>query len=96
MKAERYQKLFQGLIDESWSLYFAGMTVNAELTGVTRLCGEVADQSVLHGLLNKICDLNLKLISVQLLDSDGLTPVECQNCPLNKPVQTRINLKIHL
>jgi len=89
MKAEKYQILFQGLIDENWSLYFAGMTVTAESTGVTRLRGEVADQSALHGLLNKIRDLNLKVISIKLLDSDGVTPVECRNCPQNKPVQNR-------
>ncbi|MDD5082323.1 MAG: hypothetical protein PHU08_03000, partial [Dehalococcoidales bacterium] len=56
-----------------------------ETTGVTRFCGEIADQSALHGLLNKIRDLNLRLISVQLLDSDGVTPVECRYCPTNKP-----------
>ena len=87
MKAERYQILFQGLIDESWSSYFSGMTINAGPTGLTRLHGEMADQSALHGLLIKIRDLNLKLISVHLLDSDGVTPIECQYCPLNKPVQ---------
>jgi hypothetical protein len=91
MKAEKYQILFQGLIDKSWSLYFTGMTVTAEPTGMTRLCGEVVDQSALHGLLNKIRDLNLKLISVQLLDSDGVTPVECRNCLRNKPSNTSLD-----
>jgi hypothetical protein len=89
MKTEKYQILFQGLINDSWSLYFAGMTVTAEPTGVTRLRGALADQSALHGLLNKIRDLNLKVISVQLLDNDGVTPFECRNCPQNKPVQNR-------
>ncbi|MCL5985296.1 MAG: hypothetical protein M1371_01870 [Actinobacteria bacterium] len=86
MKAEKCQILFQGLIDESWSLYFTGMVLIAEPTGVTRLTGEIADQSALHGLLNKIRDLNLKLISVQLLDSDGVTPLECRYCRINKPI----------
>jgi len=89
MKVEKYQILFRGLIDKSWSLYFTGMTVIAEPTGVTRLRGEVADQSALYGLLNKIRDLNLTLISIQLLDSDGVTPCECRHCPQNKPVQNR-------
>jgi hypothetical protein len=89
MKTEKYRILFQGLIDTSWSLYFAGMTVTAEPAGVTCLTGEVVDQSALHGLLNKIRDLNLKVISIQLLDSDGVIPVECRNCPQNKPVQNR-------
>lgn len=86
MKAQRYQIVILGLIDESWSTYFAGMVVTPEPTGVTRLSGEVVDQSALHGLLNRIRDLNLKLISVQMLDSDGVTPVECRNCWLNRPL----------
>ena len=91
MKADRYQILIQGLIDESWSAYFAGMTLTAESRGVTRLCGEIADQSALHGLINKIRDLNLKLVSVQLIDADGVTPVECRYCRLNKPPITQIS-----
>jgi len=90
MKTERYQIIIQGLISESWSPYFSEMTLTAEPTGVTRLCGEIADQSALHGLLNKIRDLNLKLISVQLLDSNGITPVECRYCLLNKTAQEDI------
>jgi len=90
MKAERYQIKIQGLIGESWSPYFPGMTLISEVTGVTRLFGELADQSALHGILNKIRDLNLKLISVQLLDGDGITPVECRYCSLNKTVKGNI------
>ena len=86
MKAQRYQIMIRDSLDNSWTTYFTGMTITAELTGVSRLSGEIADQSALHGLLSKIRDLNLKLISVQLLDSDGVTPVECRHCPLNKPL----------
>ncbi len=84
MKTQRYQTIIAGVIDESWSAYFAGMTMVAEPTGITRLSGDIADQSALHGLLNKIRDLNLGLVSVQLLDSDGVTPVECRYCRANK------------
>ncbi len=75
MKAQRYQITFLGFIDESWSAYFAGMTMTAERTGVTRLTAQIADQSALHGLLNRIRDLNLRLISVQLLDGDDANPI---------------------
>ncbi|MDA8218886.1 MAG: hypothetical protein M0Z94_14865 [Dehalococcoidales bacterium] len=85
MNARRYRIAVEGSIGESWSPYFAGLTVTAEPTGVTRLCGEIADQSALHGLLNKIRDLNLRLVSVQLLDSDGVTPVECRHCRMANP-----------
>jgi hypothetical protein len=87
MKAEKYQILFQGILDESWSSYFAEMELTAGSDGMNRLTGEVADQSALHGLINKIRDLNLKIISLQLLASDGVTFFECLNCPLNKQVQ---------
>jgi hypothetical protein len=89
MKAQRYQIIILNSLDKSWTTYFTGMTITTKTNGVTRLCGEIADQSALHGLLNKIRDLNLKLISIQLLDSDGATPVECRYCPKNKG-QTRI------
>ena len=68
MEAQSYQIIIRGFVDQSWSSYFAGMTMTLEPTGVTRLSGEIPDQSALHGLLNRIHDLNLTLISVQLLD----------------------------
>lgn len=88
MKAQSYQIIIQGLLDESWSAYLAGMTMIAEPAGVTRITGIVADQSALHGLLGRIRDLNLSLVSVQLLDSDDATPVECRQCRMNKPSNT--------
>ncbi len=91
MKADKYQILIQGLIDESWSAHFSEMTLAVEPAGVTRLYGEIIDQSALHGLLNKIRDLNLRLLSVQLLDGDGITPIECLNCRMNKSLPFRNN-----
>ncbi|MDA8217483.1 MAG: hypothetical protein M0Z94_07665 [Dehalococcoidales bacterium] len=83
MKTQRYRITIQGYLGQSWSAYFAGMTLAAQPSGVTRLTGEIADQSALHGLLNCIRDLDLRLVSVQLLDGD--TPVECRHCPLGQP-----------
>jgi hypothetical protein len=82
---ERYRIKVRGVIDSSWSTYFAGMAVVVEPPGVTSLSGEVADRSALHGLLNRIADLNLGIISVQLLDEDGTTPVECRHCRASEP-----------
>ncbi len=87
MKAEKYQILIQGHIDDSWSTHFAGMSLTPEPSGLTRLSGEIADQSALHGLLNKIRDLNLRLIAVDMLDSDGAIPSKCRYCPLNSPTE---------
>jgi hypothetical protein len=64
-----YQIKVQGQLDESWSQWFDGLTIavedgSSEGTGVTTLTGAVADQAALRGVLIKILDLNLVLISV--------------------------------
>jgi hypothetical protein len=87
MRTQKYQIRLRGLIDRSWSDYFAGMSMTVEPPGVTRLLGEVADRSALYGLLNRIAGLNLGIISVQLLDEDGVTPVECRHCPAGRPMK---------
>jgi hypothetical protein len=66
-----FQIKVKGKLNESWSEWFNGMTI-AYKTGedgvpVTILTGPVADQTALHGLLNKIRDLGLKLVSVEQL-----------------------------
>jgi hypothetical protein len=55
------------------------MVVATAPGGLTVLAGEVADQAALHGVLNRIRDLNLRLVAVQLLDGDGDTPAECRH-----------------
>jgi osmotically-inducible protein OsmY len=58
-----YQIQVQGRLDEDWSVWFSGMTVTSE-GGVTTLTGPVADQAALRGILTRIWDLNLTLLSV--------------------------------
>jgi len=66
----RYQIRVEGQLNSHWTHWFEGMTIVSE--GVTTvLTGPVADQSQLHGLLHRIRDLNLTLISVNKLDSLG-------------------------
>jgi hypothetical protein len=88
VRPNRYQIVVQGILTESWSAYLDGMTVLPEPTGMTRIIGVQPDQSALYGLLNKIRDVNLRLVSVQLLDDDGKTPVECRRCTRNRPENT--------
>lgn len=61
----------QGRLEERWSPWFDDMviTVKNQTSGptVTILRGMVADQAALHGVLNRIRDLNIPLISVQLI-----------------------------
>ncbi len=58
-----YQIKMQGRLDESWSGWFDGMTVTSD-GDTTTLTGTVADQSALRGILTRLWDLNLALISV--------------------------------
>lgn len=51
-------------LDAHWSAWFDGLTVTSASDGTTSLTGFVADQSHLHGLLAKIRDLGIDLISV--------------------------------
>jgi hypothetical protein len=71
-KQKVYQIRVQGRLDASWSDWFDGMTLTFEKRGddspVTTLTGAVMDQAALHGLLSKISDLNLTLISVTRIE----------------------------
>jgi hypothetical protein len=54
----------QGLLEPRWSAWFDGLTITADEDGTTVLHGPVADQAALHGVLQKIRDLGLPLLSV--------------------------------
>jgi len=67
---EFYEIMIQGQLDSLWGQWFEGMTLSNVENGdsgiaCTLISGQVADQSALHGLLIKIRDLNLKLLSVR-------------------------------
>ena len=62
-----YQIKVAGQLDPGWSEWFSGLAVTVEHSGddtTTTLTGPVADQSALRGILTKLWDLNLALISV--------------------------------
>jgi hypothetical protein len=67
-----YRIRMEGVLDEKWSDWFNGMGIAFERTGdgppITTLTGAVADQAKLRGMLSKIWDLNLTLISVVRLE----------------------------
>ncbi len=67
-----YQICIEGELDEQWSDWFSGLTMAVEGGDkkVTTLSGRV-DQAALRGILNKLWDLNLVLISVNLVDQPG-------------------------
>ena len=60
----QYQIRVKGQLDERWTDWFEGMNVKSE-GGVTTLSGPLNDQAALHGILSRIRDLGLPLISAQ-------------------------------
>ena len=67
---QHYEIRLQGHLDARWGDRFEGMTITLEENGNTLLSGPVADQSALHGLLKKVRDLGMPLVSVSPLEND--------------------------
>lgn len=61
----------QGQLEPRWSSWFDGLTLTRPGDGTTVLSGPVADQAALHGLLQKVRDLGLPLISVTHTKPEG-------------------------
>lgn len=59
-----YEIRIKGHLDNHWADWFDGLTITQDPNGETRLTGPVTDQAALHGLLRKVRDLGLPLISV--------------------------------
>jgi len=63
-----YQLRVKGHLDSRWTAWFQELEVKLKDNGETWLTGQVADQAALHGLLKKMRDLGLTLVSVSPLD----------------------------
>jgi hypothetical protein len=66
-----YQIGVEGHLHSSWSEWFEGLTITHEADGTTMLTGPLADQPALYGLLIKIRDLGLPLVSVNRVEPDS-------------------------
>ena len=65
---ELYEIPIKGHLDDKWADWFDGLTITREDNGDTLLTGLVVDQAALHGLLRKVRDLGMPLLSVNSVE----------------------------
>jgi hypothetical protein len=73
VRQEVYQIVVKGHLDSEWSDWFDGMAIMLGDNGETILSGSLVDQTALHGVLMKIRDLGLPLLSLTRQDPDVFT-----------------------
>jgi hypothetical protein len=73
-EAGRYEIRLTGRLDAHWGAWFDGLTVSHESDGTTVISGPIADQSALHGVLQRVRDLGMPLVSVTRVDADQSRP----------------------
>jgi hypothetical protein len=66
----RYEIRLKGHLDSRWAAWFDGLSLTNESDGTTLLRGPVVDQAALHGLLQKVRDIGLPLVSVTQIQPD--------------------------
>jgi hypothetical protein len=71
-----YEICLKGHLDDQWTEWFEGLTITLEKNGNTLLTGPVADQAALHGLLKKVRDLGMPLVSVSPVEPGSSTTLE--------------------
>lgn len=65
-----YEIRVEGILDERWSSWFDGLDVRSAGENETIIVGLVADQAALHGLLSRVNDLGLVLVSIRRIEVD--------------------------
>jgi hypothetical protein len=78
--AGRYEIRVKGHLDARWATWLDGMSLSAESDGTTNVHGPVVDQAALHGLLQKLRDTGLPLVSVTQVEPDP---------PAERPIDPR-------
>lgn len=71
-----YSIRVKGHLDPRWSEWFDGLTITNLTSGVSELSGDIVDQAELHGILTRIRNLNVPLLSVTDVDSTDIAPQE--------------------
>lgn len=95
-----YQIRIRGHLDSQWTDWFEGLTITLEENGDTLLSGPVVDQAALHGLLKKVRDLGMQLVSVNRVQLHDVQPShskqgETKMNSINKPT-AKIDTKVLL
>jgi hypothetical protein len=71
MRTNRWFEIrLKGHLDSRWAAWFDGLTLTNESDGTTLIRGQVVDQAALYGLLQKIRDMGLPLVSVTQVEPD--------------------------
>ena len=66
----QYDIRVKGHLDARWAAWFDGMSLTNEIGGTTVINGPVVDQAALHGLLQKLRDIGMPLVSVTQVNRD--------------------------
>jgi hypothetical protein len=85
-----YQIRIKGHLGREWTDWFEGLTITALDNGQTLLTGLVVDQAALHGVLKKVRDVGLPLLSVVCVKPDQLGPFDVNSEMIDR---SKTNLK---
>jgi len=69
-EAGRYEIRLTGHLDARWTAWFDGLTVGHQSDGTTVISGPIPDEAALHGVLQRVRDLGLPLVSVNRIEPD--------------------------
>ena len=84
-----YEIRIKGYLDDRWVAWFEGLALTREDNGETLLTGPVIDQAALHGLLRKVRDVGMPLVSVMRVKPD---PAEAKARPTGNERLTQSKL----
>lgn len=91
-----YEIRIAGHLSPQWMDWFEGLTVTLEDNGNTLLSGPVADQAALHGLLKKVRDLGMPLVSVNQVQFSKTRPYQSKQGELKMNSIKKIDMKVLL
>ena len=83
-----YQIRIKGHLGQQWTDWFEGLTIRLEENGDTVLTGPVVDDAALHGLLKKVRDLGMPLLSVNRVEADQADVVDIEGSGDSSAEQT--------